>query len=60
MLLDLADQGITALPVHDSFVVAEEHDQALRDAMRRAYGGLVGGESSIKCILATVWCWKCS
>jgi len=51
VLLDLERQGIVALPIHDSFVVAEQHDETLRGAMERAYRDLIGGEPSIKYLL---------
>jgi len=47
VLLDLERQGIVALPIHDSFIVAEQHEQQLRSAMAKAYGEVVGGEPLI-------------
>ena len=51
VLLDLDRQGVVALPIHDSFVVAEQHDETLRGAMELAYRDLIGGELSIKYLL---------
>ncbi|EDP63806.1 hypothetical protein BAL199_14262 [alpha proteobacterium BAL199] len=38
VLLTMLDQGITCLPIHDSFIVQFCHEKALRDAMQAAYG----------------------
>lgn len=40
-------RGILALPVHDSFIVAEKHEGFLRDAMRTVYLESVGFEPKI-------------
>jgi hypothetical protein len=37
IIVNLMDQGILALPIHDSFIVQSIHREALRDEMRRTY-----------------------
>lgn len=48
ILLNLASKGIVALPIHDSFVVQEEHEGALRDAMNEACQGMYGQVIKLK------------
>ena len=43
VLLRLLDQSIPCIPVHDSFIVQQEHEDALCDAMRQASSSLAGG-----------------
>lgn len=50
--LKLGRQGITPLPVHDSFIVASPHEAALRTAMAEAYRKHVGKEATISCSTA--------
>ncbi len=40
-----AKQGIPILPVHDSFIVSERHEQLLRDRMNEGYGKFNNGFS---------------
>lgn len=42
VLLRLFAQGITALPLHDSVIVAQSHEEAARDAMQAAFGEYTG------------------
>ena len=35
--MHFAGKGIPALPVHDSFIVEEEHDQECWDVMKKAF-----------------------
>ena len=37
IMLRLAEQNITVLPIHDSFLVANQHARALEEAMRTAF-----------------------
>lgn len=48
VMATLADQGIVALPIHDSFVVQKQHESALEDAMREAFVHKFGVEPRIK------------
>lgn len=48
ILLKLVKKGIIALPIHDSFVVQEEHEGALRDAMNEACQGKYGQVIKLK------------
>lgn len=47
VLADLEAQGIPALPVHDSFLVASQHAEALRTAMRGKFLAMFGFEPII-------------
>jgi hypothetical protein len=44
VMLRLLKQGISSLPVHDSFIVRHEHEGALEMTMRRAFREVVGVE----------------
>jgi len=48
ILLDLADAGIPCLPVHDSFIVAAQHEDRLRALMDYHYRDQVGAAPIIK------------
>lgn len=48
VLHEMTSQGILALPVHDSFVVATQHQSLLEQAMRAAYVENVGFEPQIE------------
>lgn len=47
ILLRLADRGITALPVHDSLVVAETRAEEAREIMATAFREMIGHEPVI-------------
>lgn len=49
-LLDLCSQGITALPVHDSFIVKrkEGYAEAVIEAMKKAYREVMGYEIEVE------------
>ena len=47
ILLRLLDQGIVALPIHDSFVVAARHQEQLIEAMRWAFTTVFGGKAAL-------------
>jgi len=42
IMLQLMQEGVLALPVHDSFIVAKEHDERLKTAMQQEYAIRVG------------------
>lgn len=42
VLYQMVSKGIPALPVHDSFIVPEEHGETLRKVMIRAYQKIMG------------------
>jgi hypothetical protein len=42
VMLELLDQGITCLPVHDSFIVPRHQGQALVQAMNKAFEEVMG------------------
>ncbi|UUR08291.1 hypothetical protein [Sphingomonas glaciei] len=44
----LAQQGIVALPIHDSFIVKKTHEHALRLTMTNTFTSLFGYESIVK------------
>lgn len=48
VMIKLLDIGIIALPIHDSFIVAATHQQALVDAMIEAFHLIVGSNPLIK------------
>ena len=48
ILLRLGVNGAVALPVHDSFIVEERHEEALRDAMAGAFQRIVARPSRLK------------
>lgn len=48
VMLDLKSQGIVALPVHDSFLVREEFQPDLRQAMTSAFEKVVGVPAVLK------------
>jgi hypothetical protein len=48
VLLRLVDEGVTALPVHDSIVVAEEHEEAAAAAMRDCFREATGHEAVVR------------
>jgi hypothetical protein len=52
VMLGLAEEGITVLPVHDSFIVGEQHEERLVQAMASAYRKVMGGEAAIHCIVS--------
>jgi hypothetical protein len=37
ILIHFAKKGVTALPMHDSIIVAEQHEEELEDLMIRHY-----------------------
>jgi hypothetical protein len=45
-MLELLDQGITCLPVHDSFIVPRHQGQALVQAMNKAFEEVMGVNSA--------------
>ncbi|MBI9078236.1 MAG: hypothetical protein JEY79_00665 [Pseudodesulfovibrio sp.] len=47
VLLDLASEGIVALPVHDSFIVQERHEDRLVELMKCHYRGRMGSTPEI-------------
>ena len=48
VLADMTQANILALPVHDSLLVAEEHETALRQSMTQAYVDALGVEPKIE------------
>ena len=42
ILMGLMDQGILGLSVYDSVIVAEEHEEILREVMIREYEAVMG------------------
>lgn len=48
VMLDLLKDGITCLPVHDSFIVDRRFVDKLEDAMNRAYAKFVPGHPELK------------
>ena len=48
VMLELGNQGIVALPVHDSFIVAEEYEDQLTEAMNQAFTRVVGAACGIE------------
>lgn len=47
VLLTLIEQGITALPVHDSFLVSARYELELKQAMSGAFESIVKGECGV-------------
>lgn len=45
ILMEMMGKGILALPVHDSFIVAEGHGDSLRETMLNSYQRTMGGKS---------------
>lgn len=43
VILRMMDKGILALPIHDSFIVTEDHADLLADVMKDAYQRKMGG-----------------
>lgn len=52
VMLEMAKEGITVLPVHDSFIVSEQHEDRLKQVMANAYRQVMGGEAAIHCIVS--------
>lgn len=48
VMLELLDQSIISLPVHDSFIVAAAYEHQLKETMDRAYARFVGGVARFK------------
>lgn len=48
ILMDLAAEGIVALPIHDSFIVQERHEGRLRELMECHYCARLGSRPVIK------------
>lgn len=48
ILMDLASDGIVALPIHDSFIVQERHENKLRELMEYHYCARMGSRPIIK------------
>jgi len=48
VLVQLMEQGITALPIHDSFCVQEEFAPELIAAMQQAYGAVMNAQTRLK------------
>lgn len=48
IMLVLAREGITCIPLHDGFVVAKSHEKRLRQVMTEAYRCMFGQEPVIK------------
>ena len=42
-MLHFANKGVPVLPVHDSFIVAAQHQQELVTLMKRVFGARLGG-----------------
>ncbi len=47
VMLSLKDKGIVSLPVHDSFIVAVQYQEALRETMRIEYRTVFGNDPVI-------------
>lgn len=45
IMMEMLGMGIVALPVHDSFIVQEGHQDTLRDVMLTAYEKVMGGRT---------------
>jgi hypothetical protein len=54
IMLELGNQGIVALPIHDSFIVAEEHDALLRETMERVFQQRFGVTPTVMHLLSWV------
>jgi len=50
VLLRLLDQGIVALPIHDSFIVRRHHADACDEAMDAELGKLLAALGTAKCV----------
>lgn len=48
IMLELGKDGIVALPVHDSFIVEQRHEDRLRDAMYHAFEAINDTGTDIK------------
>lgn len=48
VMLELLSKKIVCLPIHDSFIVQQEHQEQLIAAMQHAYSTIVGGLPKIK------------
>ena len=48
VLLELADQGITALAIHDALIVADEHKEVARSVMAKIFKAHVGFEPVVQ------------
>lgn len=48
VMLSLLDQGIVALPIHDSFIVIADYEANLRAAMAEAFEEIIGGVARLK------------
>ena len=47
-MTDLLKEGITVLPIHDSFIVRAGHHRLLADSMKRSFRNLLGTDISIE------------
>ena len=54
IMLELGKHGIVALPIHDSFIVAEVHDGLLRATMERVFQERLGVTPTVKHFLSWV------
>jgi hypothetical protein len=52
IMLELNRQGIVALPIHDSFIVAKDHDELLKGTMERIFEEELGVRPTIKLCMA--------
>lgn len=50
VMLKLLDQGIVALPIHDSLIVIADYEANLRAAMLEAFAAVVGGIARLKAV----------
>ncbi len=52
-MLHFANKGVPVLPVHDSFIIAAQHQQELVAVMKRVFGECFDGADikvTVKCV----------
>lgn len=48
VMLELVDQGITALPIHDAVLVAEDDEEHVKEAMLKIFKEFTGGDGIVR------------